>query len=68
MTEFFVELAENETGAHVVHFATCNSLPEATRLKYLGSIASYDAAHKKGKGLYHAIQPCPSCAGQYAGA
>ncbi len=68
MAEFYVELKENEAGAHVIHFSTCSDLPQAEQVKYLGSIATFDSANKKGKGLYHAVQACPTCAGQYAGA
>ena len=48
MAEFYVELKENEVGAHVIHFSTCSDLPQAEQVKYLGSIATFDSANKKG--------------------
>lgn len=66
MAEFYIETAENSEGEHIIHFATCDKLPAANELRYLGSIASYESAESKGLGIYHKVTPCPECAGKYA--
>lgn len=66
MAEFYVERAANTGGDHLIHFSNCKTLPNASELIYLGSIASFDSASKAGKGLYNSVGACPACASQYA--
>ena len=65
MAEFYIETSKRTTGAHLVHFSTCSSLPEGEQIRYLGSIASYDGAFVEGKKIYNDIDACPECAAKY---
>ena len=66
MAEFYIDKSPKETGDHLIHFSTCESLPKKDGLKYLGSIASYDAAFKEAKKTFTEINACKECAAQYA--
>ena len=66
MAEFYIEKGESEAGNHLIHFSTCERLPEKDSMQYLGSIASYDGAFKEAKKRFDAINACKECASQYA--
>jgi len=68
MAEFYIEKAEKESGAHIVHFASCNALPPVQELEYLGSISTFSSATTEGKKKYLKVDPCPDCASKYVAA
>ncbi|ANQ86243.1 hypothetical protein [Azoarcus olearius] len=62
MNEFYVEKRANENDAHVVHKGNCPSLPEMSKLHFIGvrnnsSAPLREAAHY----WYSASAPCPVC-------
>lgn len=62
MAEFYVEKSANETGNHVVHNATCASLPAKDTLVYIGARSNV-AAPLNEAALYQLSPstPCPEC-------
>ncbi len=65
MAEFYLEKAEQASGAHLVHFSNCSVLPPASETLYLGSIASFESAKAKGKQSFNVIAACTECAAKY---
>jgi len=61
MEEFFVEKGVNETGAHVVHRGSCQSLPTKDKLQYLGVRSTTAAPLKEAANWFSASAPCPKC-------
>ena len=62
MAEFYVEINAQENGVHVVHNASCSSLPAKESISYLGSIASCTSALKKAAERFKQVDGCPQCA------
>lgn len=61
MAEFCVTKEPVEGEGHRLHLIQCEQLPEAEKLRYLGSYASRDAAYSLAKGSYYQVDDCPVC-------
>lgn len=62
MNDFYVEKRANENDEHIVHKASCPSLPAKDKLHYIGvrnniSAPLREAAHF----WYSSSAPCPVC-------
>ncbi|MCQ8104729.1 hypothetical protein NP590_11485 [Methylomonas sp. SURF-2] len=65
MAEFYVDTTAQGNGEHIVHFATCESLPPKEARLYLGSIASCGSALKKAAEKFKPVNACPRCAAAF---
>lgn len=61
MFEFYVEKATDESGAHMVHRATCSSLPATEELYYLGVRSTTTVPLSEAANLFSKSTPCPCC-------
>lgn len=59
MALFYVEKDINEAGEHLVHSATCSSLPTEEKIYYMGSYAQ--APVKEATDRYVKVATCPNC-------
>jgi len=63
MFEFYVEIMENESGEHVVHRASCSSLPEKDALYYMGVRSTVAAPLQEAANWFSSSASCPACMG-----
>lgn len=59
MAEYLVERKATESGEHLIHKATCTSLPAKEAMDYLGSYAmvpEWEASNR-----YTYVSTCPNC-------
>lgn len=62
MNEFYVEKRQNETGEHIVHTASCSSLPAKDKLQYIGVRSNTEAPLKEAANFWYSKSaPCPEC-------
>jgi len=61
MAEFYVEKKANETGEHIVHSATCSSLPAIETMRYLGAYGNAKAPVNQAMDRYVKVSTCSKC-------
>ena len=61
MAEFYVEKQANDTGVHLVHTATCSSLPKVETLRYLGVYSNSKSPLNEAGDWYPPASLCPAC-------
>jgi hypothetical protein len=61
MHEYYVEKGANETGEHIVHLASCSSLPAKDNLYYIGVRSTSAAPLKEAANWFSKSTLCPEC-------
>ena len=61
MYEYYVEKAANETGEHFVHSASCSSLPEVDKLRFIGVRSNTQAPLNEASDFFTKVVACPEC-------
>ena len=61
MFEFYAEKSANEMGEHIVHRASCSSLPAIDKLLYIGVRSNTAAPLKETANWLSKSAPCPEC-------
>lgn len=61
MYDCYVEMNANESGEHVVHSATCPSLPAKDKLEHIGVRSNTEAPLKEAANWFSKSTLCPEC-------